>query len=129
DMVRRDFLQTMPGFLMAANAWGASPAQSSTSGAASGLAASVEALVFDTFGTVVDYRSTIIAEGTALGTAKGLKVDWAKFADAWRAGYAPAMNRVRTGELPWTKLAALHGTDVHRMLGGFSMSCIREPAM
>ena len=57
----------------------------------------VKAAVFDTFGTVVDYRSSIIAEGEALGKAKGLKVDWAKFADTWRGGYGPAMNRVRTG--------------------------------
>jgi FMN phosphatase YigB (HAD superfamily) len=71
----------------------------------------VKALTFDTFGTVVDYRSTIIAEGEALGKAKGFKVDWARFADAWRAGYAPAMNRVRTGELPWTKLDTLHRPD------------------
>src|SRR5439155_1306720 len=62
----------------------------------------VNALVFDTFGTVVDYRSSIIAEGEALGRVKGIRIDWAKFADAWRGGYAPAMNRVRKGELPWT---------------------------
>jgi len=126
DMVRRDFLQTVPGLLMAANAWGASPAQSSTSGAASGLAASVEALVFDTFGTVVDYRSTIIAEGTALGTAKGLKVDWAKFADAWRGGYGPAMSRVRKGELPWTKLDVLHRMILDKVLDDFQITGLTE---
>ena len=68
----------------------------------------VQVLVFDTFGTVVDWRSSVIAEGEKLGKAKGLKVDWAAFADAWRGGYGPAMNRVRTGELPWTKLDVLH---------------------
>src|SRR6185503_19857319 len=49
----------------------------------------VQVLVFDTFGTVVDWRSSVIAEGQQLRRAKGLKVDWAEFADAWRAGYAP----------------------------------------
>lgn len=71
----------------------------------------VRALVFDVFGTVVDWRSSIIREGQMLAQRKGYEVDWGKFADRWRAGYAPAMNRVRSGELPWTKL-----DDLHRMV-------------
>ena len=71
----------------------------------------VKALVFDTFGTVVDWRGSIIAEGIEWSKAKGISVDWARFADRWRSGYAPAMNKVRTGEMPWTKL-----DDLHRML-------------
>src|SRR5712692_9957609 len=68
----------------------------------------VKALTFDVFGTVVDWRSSIIDEGAHLGQAKGLHVDWARFADAWRAGYGPAMDGVRRGELPWTNLDGLH---------------------
>ncbi len=86
----------------------------------------VKALIFDTFGTVVDYRSTIIAEGEALGKAKKLSVDWAKFADSWRAGYAPAMNRVRSGELPWTKLDRLHRMTLDRLLGEFTITGLSE---
>ncbi|PWT97530.1 MAG: haloacid dehalogenase type II [Terriglobia bacterium] len=71
----------------------------------------VKALVFDTFGTVVDWRGSIIEEGRVWGKEKGIQVDWARFADRWRAGYAPAMEKVRKGELPWTKL-----DDLHRML-------------
>jgi len=71
----------------------------------------VKALVFDVFGTVVDWRGSIIREGAALGRRKKLKVDWPAFADAWRAGYRPAMARVRSGELPWTKI-----DDLHRMI-------------
>ena len=71
----------------------------------------VKALLFDVFGTVVDWRSSIIAEGAEWGRAKGLKVDWGKFADRWRAGYQPIMDKVRKGALPWTKL-----DDLHRML-------------
>jgi 2-haloacid dehalogenase len=67
-----------------------------------------EALVFDVFGTVVDWRSTTIREGEALGREKGFEVDWAAFADAWRGRYAPSMDRVRSGEIPWTNLDALH---------------------
>ena len=58
------------------------------------VAGSVKALIFDTFGTVVDWRGSIIAEGTAWGKAKGVNVDWARFADQWRDGYRPAMERV-----------------------------------
>jgi len=86
----------------------------------------VKALTFDTFGTVVDYRSSIIAEGQELGRSKGLAVDWAKFADAWRAGYAPAMNRVRTGELPWTKLDRLHRMMLDRLLVDFKVTGLNE---
>ena len=68
----------------------------------------VRAMTFDVFGTVVDWRSSIIAEGRALGARKGIDADWARFADRWRAGYGPAMGRVRSGELPWTNIDALH---------------------
>src|SRR5262245_26385640 len=61
-------------------------------GTAAPRLASVKALVFDTFGTVVDWRSSVIAEGEKLGRDKHLAVDWAKFADAWRAGYGPSMD-------------------------------------
>ena len=71
----------------------------------------IKALTFDVFGTVVDWRSSIIREGQQFTDRFGYKVDWAEFADRWRAGYAPAMHRVRTGELPWTKI-----DDLHRMI-------------
>ena len=67
----------------------------------------VVALVHDVFGTVVDWRAAVAADGEALARRKGISgVDWTKFADAWRGEYAPSMNRVRTGELPWTDLDA-----------------------
>jgi 2-haloacid dehalogenase len=93
---------------------------------AAGDVSRVKALTFDTFGTVVDYRSSIIAEGEALGKAKGLTVDWAKFADAWRSGYAPAMDRVRKGDLPWTKLDTLHRLVLDKLLVDFSVRGLSE---
>jgi 2-haloacid dehalogenase len=68
----------------------------------------VKALCFDIFGTVVDWRSSIVREGTALGARLGLACDWAAFADAWRAGYPLAMDQVRRGALPWTNIDGLH---------------------
>jgi 2-haloacid dehalogenase len=70
-------------------------------------------LAFDVFGTVVDWRSSVIAEGEQLGKAKGIDIDWTAFADAWRAIYRPYMDKVQNGELPWTKL-----DDLHRMMLG-----------
>jgi len=60
----------------------------------------VKLLVFDTFGTVVDWRSQVIAEGEQLSKAKGLAINWPAFADEWRGAYGPSMNKVRSGELP-----------------------------
>ncbi len=83
-------------------------------------------MVFDVFGTVVDWRSSVAAEVQQLARRKGVAVDGAKLADAWRAAYAPSMNRVRTGELPWTKLDALHRMSLDRLLVDFNLSGISE---
>ena len=85
-----------------------------------------KALTFDVFGTVVDWRSTIIREGNALGEAKGLDVDWAQFADAWRGGYRPAMDRVRRGEVPWAKIDDLHRTILDGLLDQFGIDGLSE---
>jgi 2-haloacid dehalogenase len=90
----------------------------------------VKALVFDTFGTVVDWRGSIMAEGAAWSKASasvgGLNIDWGRFADRWRAGYAPAMAKVRTGELPWTKLDALHRMLLDDLLKEFGIAGLTE---
>jgi len=88
--------------------------------------AAIKALTFDVFGTVVDWRSSIVREGEALGRAKGLDVDWPRFADAWRGLYQPAMQRVRTGEAPWTKLDDLHRASLDRLLGEFRITGLSE---
>jgi 2-haloacid dehalogenase len=86
----------------------------------------VKALVFDTFGTVVDWRGSIIAEGAAWGKTPGVNVDWGKFADRWRSGYGPSMNKVRSGELPWTKLDTLHRALLEDLLKEFEIAGLTE---
>jgi 2-haloacid dehalogenase len=86
----------------------------------------VKALVFDVFGTVVDWRGSLIREGRLLGRRKKLKVDWEAFADAWRAGYRPAMARVRSGELPWTKIDDLHRMILDELLAKFGIRGLSE---
>jgi 2-haloacid dehalogenase len=85
-----------------------------------------KAMVFDTFGTVVDWRGSIIAEGATWGRAKGITVDWAHFADRWRSSYGPAMNKVRKGELPWTKLDVLHRMILDGLLVEFNITGLTE---
>ncbi|MFZ2644378.1 MAG: HAD family hydrolase, partial [Verrucomicrobiia bacterium] len=86
----------------------------------------VKLLVFDVFGTVVDWRSSVIAEGEQLGRTKGLSVDWAAFADAWRAAYAPSMDKVRKGLLPWTKLDDLHRKSLDELVQRFKIKGLSE---
>jgi 2-haloacid dehalogenase len=88
--------------------------------------AGVKALAFDVFGTVVDWRGSIIREGMQWGQEKGLQVDWGRFADRWRAGYVPAMDKVRKGALPWMKLDALHSLILNDLLAEFNIKGLTE---
>jgi 2-haloacid dehalogenase len=88
--------------------------------------ASVRALVFDVFGTVVDWRGSLIREGRALGKQRNLRVNWTKFADAWRAGYRPAMDRVRNGDLPWMNIDSLHRLILDELLARFRIESLTE---
>jgi len=93
---------------------------------ASRLAPAVRALTFDVFGTVVDWRSSIVREGRALGRKHKLDVDWTAFADAWRAGYRPAMDRVRRGDLPWMNIDALHRLILDQILRELGIRRLNE---
>lgn len=86
----------------------------------------IKALTFDVFGTVVDWRGSLIRETEALAARTGIAIDWTSLVDAWRGGYKPAMERVRRGELPWTKLDALHRMTLDRLLQEFGVSGLDE---
>jgi 2-haloacid dehalogenase len=86
----------------------------------------VKALTFDVFGTVVDWRGSIMREVRELARAKSLRLNAAKFADAWRKGYRPAMDRVASGELPWTKIDDLHRMILDDILAQFKISSLSE---
>src|SRR6202521_2855767 len=76
----------------------------------------VRALAFDVFGTTVDWRSGIAAEGRRIGALHGVDADWERLADSWRALYMPSMDRVRRGELPWTNFDRLHRLSLDQVL-------------
>ena len=86
----------------------------------------IRALLFDVFGTVVDWRGSIVRECRALGRAKKIAADWDAFADAWRAGYKPAMARVRSGELPWMNIDQLHRLILDDLLRRFAIEGFTE---
>ena len=86
----------------------------------------IKALVFDVFGTVVDWRSSITQEGEALSGTYGPALDWGRFADAWRGKYGPSMDRVRRGESPWQNLDALHRASLEEVLTEFGITSLSE---
>jgi 2-haloacid dehalogenase len=77
----------------------------------------VKALVFDTFGTVVDWRGSVTRMGERLGASKGIEdIDWEAFARAWRAGYRPGMAPVISGQRPWTPIDVIHREILEEIL-------------
>ncbi|MGH7057163.1 MAG: haloacid dehalogenase type II [Acetobacteraceae bacterium] len=76
----------------------------------------ISALTFDVFGTVVDWREGIAREAEALLGPKGYARDWGVFADRWRLRYQPALERVRQGARPWTRLDDLHRENLIEVL-------------
>ncbi len=84
------------------------------------------ALVFDVFGTVVDWYGSIVREVSSLAAAKGLALDADAFVAAWRAGYQPAMQRVRTGALPWLRIDALHRLILDELIEPFGLGTLTE---
>jgi 2-haloacid dehalogenase len=85
----------------------------------------VKALTFDVFGTVVDWRGSIIRDCTKFGRARH-QCRLGTFADTWRGAYRPSMDRVRRGELPWTNLDTLHRMVLDELLVKFGISGLSE---
>jgi 2-haloacid dehalogenase len=100
--------------------------QQETGGLMKFESARVKACVFDTFGTVVDWRSSVIAEATNWGRVKGLDINWVEFTDRWRLGYGPAMDKVRRGEIPWTNLDDLNRMVLEDLLKQYKMDGLSE---
>jgi len=87
----------------------------------------IRALVFDIFGTVVDWRGSIVREACALAEAKGLAgFDAAAFADAWRQGYRPAMERAMRGEIAWANIDGLHRAILDELRPRFGLEALAE---
>jgi 2-haloacid dehalogenase len=80
------------------------------------------ALLFDVFGTLVDWRTGVIDALAQFGARRGISADWARLADDWRAAYGPAMDRVRRGEIAWRNLDALHRTSLDALFERYGLA-------
>jgi len=76
----------------------------------------IRALTFDTYGTVVDWRTSVLRELEELGGRKALAVDWVQFLDDWKAAYRPGMDRVNRGESPWTTVDVIYRVRLGELL-------------
>ena len=84
----------------------------------------IRALTFDTYGTVVDWRTSVLRELEALGGRKALAVDWVRFLDDWKAAYRPGMDKVNRGESPWTTVDAIYRMRLGELLVVYGISSL-----
>jgi 2-haloacid dehalogenase len=89
-------------------------------------APSVKALFFDVFGTLVDWRSGVAGAAQAILEPKGIVLDWIAFAEAWRDQYQPAMEAVRSGNIPYAKLDVLHRRTLQKILPQFGLEVLED---
>ena len=90
---------------------------------------SVKALIFDVFGTVVDWRNGVARGSKAILEPRGYTLDWIPFAEAWRGEYQPAMEEVRSGKIPFSKLDVIHRRMLERIRGRFGLEKLDEPVL
>lgn len=89
----------------------------------------VKALIYDVFGTLVDWRTCVARESKIILEPLGYKLDWIAFADAWRAEYQPGMEEVRSGRIPFSKLDVIHRRMLERIRPRFGLEKLEEPVL
>jgi 2-haloacid dehalogenase len=86
----------------------------------------VKAMTFDVFGTVVDWRGSIIEQFRAFGQERGIAVNWEAFVDEWKSCYRPGMDAVRTGRLPWTNVDGIYRQKLDALLSEYGITGLGE---
>jgi len=86
----------------------------------------IRVLLFDVFGTLVDWRTGVAREARSILSPLGISTDWLAFADAWRDQYQPAMEEVRSGRLPFSKLDVLHRRNLDVVLAQLKLERVEE---
>ena len=114
SLIRRGAAMVATGVLAGSGVF--APSRARAQGAAGLPMPGVKALVFDTFGTVVDWRNGVAREAERLLKPMGYDADWLAFAEAWRKEYGPSMEEVRSGRRPFVKLDILHRENLDRIL-------------
>jgi 2-haloacid dehalogenase len=88
----------------------------------------IKALAFDVFGTLFDWRTSLIDSFETFGRERGLTADWPALVETWREAYAPSMDLVRRGLLPWANLDALHRSSFDELAPRFGLEGLDERA-
>jgi 2-haloacid dehalogenase len=89
----------------------------------------IKALVFDVFGTVVDWRTSISRQAAEFGAKHGVEADWDQFADDWRAGYGVGMAKVNSGEDEWKIVDQIHRERLDVILKEYGFPQLDEGAL
>ena len=126
---RREFFRRFALPVMAGVLTGGGFVVSRPSKGAATAAGGVKALVFDVFGTVVDWRTGVARESRALLEPLGHKLDWIAFADAWRAEYQPGMEEIRSGRIPFSRLDVIHRRMLDRIRPRFGLENVDETVL
>lgn len=82
----------------------------------------IRALTFDTYGTVVDWRTSVLAELRALSDRKALALDCARFLDDWKAAYRPTMDRVNQGQIRWMSVDEIYRRRLEELLVAYGIA-------
>jgi len=90
------------------------------------MASEIKALVFDVWGTVVDWRSSVLDELFALGRQRGLTIDWEALLAEWQGTYNPGKEKVNNGELPWTTVEAIYRQALDRLLVRYKITGLAD---
>ncbi len=126
---RRAILRRSTMFAMAAALPGGLVAGGRSHAATTAETGGVKALVFDVFGTLVDWRTGVARESRALLGPLGYQIDWIAFADAWRAEYQPSMEEVRSGRIPFSRLDVIHRRMLDRIRPRFGLENVDETVL
>jgi 2-haloacid dehalogenase len=127
NLIRRGAALVATGALSGSGLF--APSRAHTQGVAGLPMPDVKALVFDTFGTVVDWRNGVAREAERILKPMGYNLDWLAFADAWRKEYDPSIEEVRSGQRPFVKLDILNREILDRIRPRFKLEALREPTL
>src|SRR5678815_1985165 len=86
----------------------------------------IRALTCDTYGTLVDWRGSILDELQALGRSRGIACDWEAFLDDWKSAYRPGMDKVNRGEWPWTTIDVIYRRRLDEALRAHAIGGLGE---
>jgi len=82
----------------------------------------IRACLFDVFGTVVDWRTSVSRDLAAFAKQKNISgIDWLEFAVEWRKLYQPSMEEVRSGRRPFTILDVLHRESLDKLVARYGI--------